>query len=116
MNDVKLSGDELIAAERERQVLDHNHTIVNDARAYKQDELIQMAAALIYANANIAPDCFDRGQVMNMINKGRTERMIYAGAFLCAQIDVDNLIRQIDESMKSVTDGNETEDANEMQD
>jgi hypothetical protein len=101
MNDVFKSGDELIAAERERQVLVHGHTIVSDCRKNKNGELLQMAAALIYYNMELAPKDWDQGHVKYMMDKDGTDRLIYAGAFISAEIDRRNLLKQIDDKMNA---------------
>lgn len=111
VNDVTLAGCELIAAQRERQVMGFDHTILNDALKHKNGELLHVALALIHGNYSFAPESWARTEKLKaMMESGDVERLVHAGAFIAAQIDVYNLLKQIDESVKSaqhVQDKNE---------
>lgn len=101
MNDVKKSGDELIAAERERQVLVHGHSIVQDAKRHKGGELVHMVEALIHHKYGYTPDSISEAAINKMMEKSLVERLIYAGALIAAEIDRLNLLKQIDEAMQT---------------
>jgi len=102
LNNVTLAGCELIAAARESQVLEHDHTILSDALAHKNGELLHVALALIHGNYSFAPESWVRTEKLKaMMESGDVERLAHAGAFIAAQIDVYNLLKQIDESVKS---------------
>lgn len=96
MNDPKMSGDELIAAERERQVLVHDRPIVWDLRHNTGGQLLQMAVHLIEPERFPAPPGWDAEQVAHMDAKPQVERCIYAGAFIAAHIDMVNLMNTIE--------------------
>lgn len=110
MNDIKKTGDELIAMERERQVLVKGHTIMTDALKYKNGELLMVANALISKNINDAPHDWPDEQVKEWIEKDDTERLILAGAFIAAQIDVYNFMQQVNESMKYARENHQPEE------
>jgi len=113
VNNVTLAGCELIAAQRERQVIDFDHSILNDALKYKNGELLHVALALIHGNYSFAPESWARTEKLKaMMESGDVERLIYAGTFIAAQIDVYNLLKQIDESVKSAKN-NVSENKNE---
>jgi hypothetical protein len=102
VNNTTLAGCELIAAQRERQVLYFDHSILSDALKYKIGELLHVALALIHGNYSFAPESW-KEKIKPMMESGDVERLIHAGSFIAAQIDVYNLLTQIDESVKSAT-------------
>lgn len=103
-NDILKTGGELIMEERERQVLEHSHFIASDAIKYRSGELVQLALALIHNNIEFAPADFDRDQVKRWLDLEATERLILAGAFIAAQIDVFNFYLNIVELNKKYPD------------
>lgn len=111
INDLNKTGDELIAAYRERMVLEQNQPIFSDAIKHRNGELVQLAHALICRQASLAPEIFPRLQVQYLIDLPDTERLIVVGAYIAAQIDVYNLMAHLDSQMKAAkhVQQNETE-------
>ena len=90
LNDINKTGGELIVDERDRQVMNHNFTIESDARVYRNGELVNTARAIIDCNAELAPEGYLRTMAIKFIELPAVERLIVAGAFIAAQIDVFN--------------------------
>jgi hypothetical protein len=93
------TGDELITAERDRQV-EMGRTIAYDLGMNSMEELERMAIVLIRpAIVNLVPgmipEHWNKATVERMINKTMQQRRVIAGALIAAQIDVDNLKYQI---------------------
>ena len=106
MNDLKKSGDELIALERERDVLDRGQTIFTDALHFRDGELAKLAVALIHNVPSMVPETFmNREDIHELFALGSIERLIKAGALIAAQIDVFNFMELYTQSLNSVTDG-----------
>lgn len=99
-NDIYRTGAESIVNERDRQVMENGHTIQSDAIRYRNGELVQVALAIIHNNIEFAPADWDRVLVQKWLDLPAAERLIVAGAFLSAQIDVFNFYTAIDELTK----------------
>jgi hypothetical protein len=94
------TGDELVTAERDRQVNELGYVIARDLAVNNIEELERMAIVLLRpAIVNLVPgmipEHWDKATVERMLNKTMQERRVIAGALICAQIDVDNLKHQI---------------------
>jgi uncharacterized UPF0146 family protein len=88
------SGIELIAIEREEQFKKHGRTISEDAMQNPNRELVAGASALLMPIPSAAdfPKYWDKNIVAKMVAKAYKERLVIAGAFLCAEIDRLNLV------------------------
>lgn len=86
---MKKSGIELIAIEREEQFKKHGRTISEDAIQNSNRELIAGASALLcpIPCASDFPKHWDENIVSKMFSKSYKERLIIAGALICAEID-----------------------------
>jgi hypothetical protein len=94
------TGDELVTAERDRQVNELGYVIARDLAVNNMEELERMAIVLLRpAIVNLVPgmipEHWNKATVERMLNKTMQERRVIAGALICAQIDVDNLKHQI---------------------
>lgn len=101
INDLNKTGDELIAAYREHMVLEQHQPIFSDAIKHRNGELVQLAHALICRQVHLAPDIFPQDKVQELIDLPDTERLIVAGAYIAAQVDVYNLMAHLDNQMKT---------------
>lgn len=84
---MKQSGIELIAKEREEQFKKHGRTISDDAMQNCDFELVRGAIALLEKNELGFPSSWSKKICAKMIKKTYKERVIIAGALLCAEID-----------------------------
>ena len=93
---MKKSGIELIAIEREEQFKKHGRTISDDAIQNSEGELVVGALELLMptSTANHFPSHWDKNIVAKMVAKTRKERLVIAGAFICAEIDRLNLLEK----------------------
>lgn len=93
------TGDELITAERDRQV-EMGRTIAYDLGVNSNEELERMAIVLLRPGIatlvpGMIPEHWNKATVERMVNKPMQQRRVIAGALIAAQIDVDNLKYQI---------------------
>lgn len=98
------SGIELIAAERNEQIVKHNRTVTNDVKFNKNEELSFAAAALscphpeangLSASNNYScPTGWNVKIWIHMIKKPYKERLIIAGALIAAEIDRLNALNK----------------------
>lgn len=103
INNLTKTGDELIAAYREQMVLGtEGQNIFSDALKYRNGELVQLAHALICNNLNLAPTVFFPREILHLFALPDIERLIVAGAYIAAQVDVYNLMAHLDNHMKDV--------------
>jgi hypothetical protein len=92
------TGDELITAERDRQV-EMGHVIASDLAINGNEELEQLAVLLLQpiqaAYALSWPKNWTKTFISELLCKTVQQRRVIAGALIAAQIDVDNLKYQI---------------------
>lgn len=90
------TGDELVTAERDRQV-EMGHVIARDLAVNGNEELEQVAILLLDPTrcADKLPANWDRAYMEKLLRKPVQQRRVIAAALICAQIDVDNLKYQI---------------------
>jgi hypothetical protein len=93
------TGDELITAERDRQV-EMGHVIACDLAINGNEELEHVAIILLTPgtyrlNPDLAPGHWNKAAIEKMLSKPIQQRRVIAGALIAAQIDVDNLKYQI---------------------
>lgn len=84
---MKKSGIELIAIEREEHFTKHGRTISDDAMQNDNYELRRGAIALLEDDILRFSGFWDKDICSKMINKSYKERLIIAGALICAEID-----------------------------
>ncbi|HWY11329.1 MAG TPA: hypothetical protein VN026_08390, partial [Bacteroidia bacterium] len=70
----------------------HNRDVLSDVKENAQKQLMFGAMALLRSNLHEMPETWDKGIVYKMIQKSYKERLIIAGALLCAEIDRLNAI------------------------
>lgn len=84
------TGVEMIAIERREQKVKHNKSIKHDYEQYPDFELADAAEALISNNLFKFPRTWNLEYCKKLLDKPYMERLVVAGAFLAAQIDVLN--------------------------
>jgi hypothetical protein len=84
---MKKTGLELIAIERQEQLEKHKHTIESDKNFYNDGQLLEVAGALISTDMVGVPDNWNVKQFNYMMSKKHKEKLIIAGALICAEID-----------------------------
>lgn len=92
------TGDELVTAERDRQVNELGHVIARDLAVNGSEELEQVAILLLRPVMRSwlkIPPHWNKEYVEQLMKKTAQQRRVIAGALICAQIDVDNLKYQI---------------------
>lgn len=94
------TGDELVTAERDRQVNELGYVIARDLGLNGNEELERMAIVLLRPGIarlvpGMIPEHWNKAIVERMLGKTMQQRRVIAGALICAQIDVDNLKHQI---------------------
>jgi hypothetical protein len=94
--DVLKSGDELITAERDRQVHEFGFTTSFDLTRHRGDELQNSILSLL-TGTNYQPNIWGDDHIKCAAARSQPIQMrrVVAGAILCALIDVDNLKYQI---------------------
>ena len=81
------TGIELIAYEREEQLIKHQITIDKDIEQNDDHELAQGAIMLLTCEINNKPEKWDRKKCRHMNEKSYKDRLIIAGALIAAEID-----------------------------
>lgn len=80
------TGAELIANERQEQIIKHDRSVERDIKENPNKELIQGAIALLDEVSEF-PEHWDKTIVKRMENKDYKDRLIIAGALIAAEID-----------------------------
>jgi hypothetical protein len=93
--DITKTGDELIAIERDEQVMKHGHTIASDLKKNNNGELLSAALSIIGGAELIYPRTWDIGIFNRSSTKTRQQRLVIAGALIAAEIDRLNLLAQV---------------------
>lgn len=85
----KLTGIELIAKERAKQIEKHGHTIERDVIDNKFNQLTDAAIMLLMTDRHklTPPSFWDVSIWKRMIDKSEKERIIISAALLAAEID-----------------------------
>ena len=81
------NGIDQIAKERSEQIKLHDRTIAKDVLENFNEELREGALALLTNNKDLFPGKWDAELCKKMIGKSYKERLVYAGAFIAAEID-----------------------------
>ena len=90
------TGDELITAERDRQVNEGGRVIARDLAMWNNEELENSAISLLTGTMKHPTIWGDNVKRFRLcLTMPMQERRVIAGALICAQIDVDNLKHQI---------------------
>lgn len=82
-----MTGIELIAREREEQLLKHGRNLEHDIKNNKNEELREGAVMLLLHDLREAPTSWDDELCQKMVVKPYVERLKIAGALLAAEID-----------------------------
>lgn len=84
-----MTGVELIAIERQEQIIKHKRTIENDVIENREGQLIDGAMQLLkeLPNDRKKPYMWNKPIWEHMRNKGDIERYAIAGALIAAEID-----------------------------
>lgn len=98
-NDKTKTGDELIAIERESQIL-KGYTISEDAKKYRNGQLVNLALALIHKVTSYAAPDWEPELVNRLVELPDEDRLIIAGTLLAAQVDVLNYYASMAELMQ----------------
>jgi len=86
------TGGELIATERQEQILKHNRTVLKDTEVNDNGELIMAAKAMLnqkedFITVGDFPASWDKYACEKMAAKRYKERLVIAGALIAAEID-----------------------------
>lgn len=91
------TGIELIAEEREDQLIEHGRSIAQDVRQNRSGQLTQAATALISESETdseevemmmgLMPGTWTNAVCLKMCRKSYKARLIIAGALIAAEID-----------------------------
>lgn len=82
-----LSGIELIAKEREEQLVKHGITIIDDSKNNANGELIDAATYLLTSDPLYWPSNWSQQKREKLDSKSKTEKMTIAAALIAADID-----------------------------
>jgi uncharacterized protein with von Willebrand factor type A (vWA) domain len=85
------TGIELIAEERQEQLIKHSHSVESDAIWNINGELMEAVEGLIHHKYGMMPDDWDQAIVAKMLSKSYKDRLVIAGALIAAEIDRLNL-------------------------
>lgn len=83
-----MTGIELIAKERQEQIIKHGRTVKYDSTENRDGEL-QIGARALLGGWNVCefPRAWNLKICKRMYNKNRIEKLIIAGALIAAEID-----------------------------
>jgi hypothetical protein len=85
-------GIKLISAEREEQIVVHGFTVDQDKKFNNRGELVQATRALLKPAPTLedCPNGWLLSRWEHMISKPFKQRLIIAGSFIAAQLDIEN--------------------------
>lgn len=83
-----IDGIDLIAKERYEQITKHGRTIEHDVKYNRQSELYLGAMAILEKDLIQFPSNWDGAWCARAIQKSYKERLIIAGAFIAAELDL----------------------------
>lgn len=100
-----MNGIELIAKEREEQIKKHGRTVEQDVKYNNYNQLSIFASTLCSVetenidleNVDFVPQDWANYQAEYMLKKTYKERLIIAGALICAEID---RLKAVEEKIK----------------
>jgi hypothetical protein len=96
-------GAELIRKERAEQISKHGYTVEQDAVNNANQDLIFAADAIMHRYGDGWPAHWDKETYNHIMEKPRSEQLAIAGAFIAAQIDVDEYL-----TIKTSSNGSST--------
>lgn len=107
----KIIGIELIAYERQKQIIDYGRTAQHDSVVNNQKQLSKAARCLLYpdGSASECPKGWDLETWQRLRKKPYKERLVIAGALIAAEIDRLDYDQEVEKM--EVVDPKEVKDA-----
>jgi hypothetical protein len=94
----KMTGIELIAKERNSQIVDHGYTVEKDYERWKNGELLVFARHIILAESDKQLDKITTPEVLwHIFTKPREEQLAVAGALVAAHIELIQYTKKVEQ-------------------